>query len=105
MQRGRHYYGCGFWKRNKDWVPGNGGFRGVACSYTPESFPYQWWGYCKRFATGSVPYPYWKMEIQNQDEAGFLKEQAESLRSELDVIEKRLAGLTQEQSNGQEQSC
>lgn len=100
MPRGRYWYGPGFWKRGRGWVPGTGGFRGGAYPYGgPGAFWPRWWGPCHWVYPGYAPYLPWMDEPGPEDEAQFLKEQAEMIRAELDEIEKRLAELGKKQKN------
>lgn len=102
MNRGRYWYGPGFWKQNRGWVPGSGGFRGGYCQYAgsgalePEP---RWWGRCGYFYPGYGFSQPWMDEPAPDDEALFLKDQVRLLRTELEEIEKRLAELGKEEQS------
>jgi len=99
MLRGKYLYGPGFWK-DREWVPATGGFRGGVYRYCgPGYFGAHWRGPCHYFNPGYGLYPAWMDETRSEDEASFLKEQAELIRAELQEIEKRLAQLSEDQSN------
>ena len=87
MFRGKYWYGPGFWKRNTNWTPGSGGFRGGANPHVSPDAVKPGWAPC--FYWGHPPNP--------GEEARILREQADYLRSELEAIEKRLAELEQKE--------
>jgi len=89
MPRGRFWYGPGFWKRGTDWVPGSGGFRGGANPYLHQEPAMTPWGW--------APCHYWGPPPTREEEARFLREQADYLKSELDALEKRLHELGKEE--------
>ncbi len=104
MPRGRYWYGPGFWKRGTGWVPGSGGFRGGAYTNSAAAaagFYPGWFGPCHRYGAGYFPYPPWMLvpEPEPEEEADYLKQQAEAVRSELEEIEKKLADLENEQKS------
>ena len=99
MPRGSYWYGPGFWKRGTGWFPGSGGFRGGAYFGAPGAFWPHCWGGCRWFDPGYMPYQPWVDEPEPEDEARFLKKQAEAIKAELKEIEKRLAELEKEQKS------
>jgi len=103
MPRGRYWYGPGFWKQGRGWVPGAGGFRGGAGgadfydragAFWPNRC--RWFGY-PHPGYGFGFYPAWLDESVSQDEATILRNQAQMIKTELEEIEKRLAELEKEQ--------
>jgi hypothetical protein len=98
MTKGRYWYGPGYWKQSREWVPGSGGFRGGFCQYAgPAAFEPapRWWGFCHFYPNYGFDQP-WMNEATSEDEALFLKGQVSQLRTELEEIEKRLAELGKE---------
>ncbi|HHV79016.1 MAG TPA: DUF5320 domain-containing protein [Firmicutes bacterium] len=88
MLRGRDIYGPGFWKGG----PGVPGW--MNCRLYPW-LPRRWWAYVPAFAgTVGVPAwaPWWQGNVP-QNEADFLRTQAEILRAELNDVEKRLSRI------------
>ncbi len=98
MPRGRCWYGRGFWKQGRGWYPGAGGFRGGGYFYDgPGAFGPNLRGYCDYPYPDYGFYPAWMDEPAPEDEALFLKEQVQLIRTELEEIEKRLNELGKEQ--------
>ncbi len=99
MPRGRYWYGPGFWKRDTNWVPGSGGFRGGAYYRGgPGTFrPHGWgWGPCYWFHGGYAVFPPVMYDLET-NEADDLKDQANAIKAEMQKIESRLAELEEKQ--------
>lgn len=92
MPRGRNWYGPGFWK-DAEWRPGAGGFRGGGYGPGPG------WEACRWCSAGPGPYyaPGWYGPFSGspEDEKTYLQEQANALKEELEVLEERIAELSQ----------
>jgi len=98
VPKGRYWYGPGFWKRGRNWVPGSGGLEEALIGMAnPQLTGPTGGGPVIGLMPVMRPIRHgWQSRIL-KDEAHFLKEQAEVIKAELAEIEKRLAELEQEQ--------